>query len=159
MMRGLSATLKCVAKAYSAIAMTLELLAIPLLIFCLRVTNNVIGTVRLILVSRGRRAWSFGFAALESLLFAYTAGQVITDLENLPKLAAYVLGFAVGGFVGVQVENRFVKAYECVTRHRFAGDGACHGAGAARRGARRNGDHGRRCSWRGRGAADYHASA
>ncbi|MCE2472253.1 MAG: DUF2179 domain-containing protein [Anaerolineae bacterium] len=88
---------------------------IPILIFALRVINNVIGTVRLILVSRGQRYWSFAFAALESLLFAYTAGQVITDLENLPKLAAYVLGFAVGGVVGMQVENRFVKAYDCVT--------------------------------------------
>ncbi|MCY4146946.1 MAG: DUF5698 domain-containing protein [Chloroflexi bacterium] len=95
--------------------MPIESLAIPLFIFLLRVGNNVIGTVRLILVSRGRRAWSFGFASLESLLFAYTAGQVITDLENLPKLVAYVLGFAVGGLVGVQVENRFVKAYECIT--------------------------------------------
>ncbi len=88
---------------------------IPILIFVLRVSNNVIGTLRLILVSRGRRAWGFALAALESLLFAYTAGQVITDLENLPKLAAYVLGFAVGGFVGMQVENRFVRAYESVT--------------------------------------------
>ncbi len=88
---------------------------IPLLIFILRVSNNVIGTVRLILVSRGRRAWGFAFASLESLLFAYTAGQVITDLDNLPKLAAYVFGFAVGGFVGMQVENRFVRSYESVT--------------------------------------------
>ena len=88
---------------------------IPILIFALRVINNVIGTVRLILVSRGQRYWSFAFAALESLLFAYTAGQVITDLETCPKLAAYVLGFAVGGVVGMQVENRFVKAYDCVT--------------------------------------------
>ncbi|MCY3575214.1 MAG: DUF5698 domain-containing protein [Chloroflexi bacterium] len=95
--------------------MPIESLAISLFIFLLRVTNNVIGTVRIIVVSRGRRGWGFGLASLESLLFAYTAGHVITDLENLPKLAAYVLGFAVGGLVGVQVENRFVKAYECVT--------------------------------------------
>ena len=95
--------------------MTLEPYYIPILIFLLRVSNNVIGTVRLILVSRGRRAWSFAFASLESLLFAYTAGHVITDLENIPKLAAYVFGFAVGGFVGMQVENRFVKAYDSVT--------------------------------------------
>lgn len=100
---------------------------IPILIFTLRVINNVIGTVRLILVSRGQRYWSFAFAALESLLFAYTAGQVITDLENLPKLAAYVFGFAVGGIVGMQVENRFVKAYDCVTviaSRNLARDGA-----------------------------------
>ena len=47
--------------------------------------------------------------------FAYTAGHVITDLENLPNLAAYVFGFAVGGIVGMQVEHRYVKAYESVT--------------------------------------------
>ncbi len=88
---------------------------LPVLIFVLRVTNNVIGTVRLILVSREKRVWGFAFASLESLLFAYTAGQVITDLNNIPNLAAYVFGFAVGGVVGMQVENRFVKAYESVT--------------------------------------------
>ena len=88
---------------------------LPVLIFILRVTNNVIGTVRLILVSREQRVWGFAFASLESLLFAYTAGQVITDLNNIPNLAAYVFGFAVGGLVGMQVENRFVKSYESVT--------------------------------------------
>ena len=72
----------------SADGMTLEPYFIPILIFLLRVSNNVIGTVRLILVSRGRRAWSFAFASLESLFFAYTAGHVITDRENIPKLAA-----------------------------------------------------------------------
>ena len=88
---------------------------LPLLIFILRVSNNVIGTLRLILVSREQRVWGFAFASLESLLFAYTAGQVITDLNNLPNLAAYVLGFAVGGIVGAQVEHRFIKSYESVT--------------------------------------------
>ena len=88
---------------------------LPILIFILRVTNNVIGTLRLILVSREQRLWGFAFASLESLLFAYTAGHVITDLNNIPNLTAYVFGFAVGGVVGMQVENRFVKSYESVT--------------------------------------------
>ena len=88
---------------------------LPILIFVLRVTNNVIGTLRLILVSRGQRLWGFALASLESLLFAYTAGHVITDLNNIPNLTAYVFGFAVGGVVGMQVENRFVKSYESVT--------------------------------------------
>ena len=88
---------------------------LPILIFILRVSNNVIGTLRLILVSREQRLWGFAFASLESLLFAYTAGHVITDLNNIPNLTAYVFGFAVGGVVGMQVENRFVKSYESVT--------------------------------------------
>ena len=84
----------------------------PILIFVLRILNSAIGTVRLVIMSRGQRVWGFAFASLESLLFAYTAGQVITDLENIPKLAAYVLGFAVGGYVGVLIENRFYQVYD-----------------------------------------------
>jgi len=87
----------------------------PILIFILRVSNNAIGTIRLIFQSRGQRVWGFAFASLESLLFAYTAGQVITDLENIPKLGAYVLGFAAGGYVGVAIENRFYHVYDDVT--------------------------------------------
>jgi uncharacterized protein YebE (UPF0316 family) len=88
---------------------------VPILIFVLRVANNAIGTIRLILMSQNRRVWGFAFASLESLLFAYTAGQVITDLENVPKLGAYVLGFAVGGYVGVAIENRFYHVYDDVS--------------------------------------------
>jgi len=87
----------------------------PLLIFGLRVLNNAIGTIRIVFVSRGQKSWSFAFASMESLLFAYTAGQVITDLENVPKLAAYVMGFAVGGYVGTIIENRFYHVYDDIT--------------------------------------------
>lgn len=86
----------------------------PILIFILRVLNNAVGTVRLVFVSRNQKGWGFAFASLESLLFAYTAGQVITDLENIPKLVAYVLGFAVGGYVGMVIENRFYNVYDDV---------------------------------------------
>lgn len=87
----------------------------PVLIFILRVLNNAVGTIRLVFTSRGQKWWGFAFASLESLLFAYTAGQVITDLENIHKLAAYVLGFAVGGYVGSLIENRFYQAYDDIT--------------------------------------------
>lgn len=87
----------------------------PILIFILRVMNNAIGTIRMIVMARQQRVWGFALASLESLLFAYTAGQVITDLENVPKLGAYVLGFAVGGYVGVIIENRFHHVYDDIT--------------------------------------------
>ncbi len=87
---------------------------IPFLVFVLRVMNNAIGTVRVIAMNDDRRALGFGLASLESLLFAYTAGIVLTDLDNLPNLAAYVLGFAVGGYVGLLIERRFLHIYNVV---------------------------------------------
>lgn len=87
---------------------------LPLIIFILRVTNNAVGTVRVIVMHEGRRSLGFALASLESLLFAYTAGMVITDLENIPNLVAYVLGFAVGGYVGMFIEQKYLNIFNIV---------------------------------------------
>ena len=87
---------------------------LPVLIFSLRVLNNAVGTVRVIAMNEGNRALGFALASLESLMFAYTAGIVITDLDNIPNLAAYVLGFAVGGYVGMVIEKRYLNVFNIV---------------------------------------------
>lgn len=87
---------------------------IPLFIFTLRVLNNAIGTFRIIAMNNGRRAWGFGLASAESLLFAYTASLVLTNIENLPNLLAYVLGFAVGGYVGMAIERQYLQVFDSV---------------------------------------------
>lgn len=87
----------------------------PILIFFLRILNNAVGTVRVIMMTEDRRIWGFALASFESLLFAYTAGLVITNLENVPNLAAYVLGFAVGGYVGMFIERKFHNLYDTIT--------------------------------------------
>lgn len=86
----------------------------PFFVFFLRVMNNSVGTVRVVAMSRGHRVWGFLLASVESLMFAYTAGIVLTDLNNVPNLAAYVLGFSIGGYVGMAVENRFLKLFNIV---------------------------------------------
>jgi uncharacterized protein YebE (UPF0316 family) len=91
--------------------MGLEEILLVLAIFGLRVLNNAIGTVRVIVTSNGRRNMALGLAFIESLIFAYTAGQVLTNLENIPNLIAYAGGFAVGGYVGILIEEKFVKGY------------------------------------------------
>ena len=87
---------------------------LPLIIFALRVINNAVGTVRVIVMHEGNRVMGFALASIESLLFAYTAGMVITNLEDIPNLAAYVLGFAVGGYVGMMIERRYLNIYNIV---------------------------------------------
>jgi uncharacterized protein YebE (UPF0316 family) len=95
--------------------LTLDPAVLPIVIFVLRVMNNAIGTVRVIVMTGGgRRALGFGLASMESLLFAYTAGMVLTNLENFPNLVAYVLGFAAGGYVGVAIERRYLDIYEVI---------------------------------------------
>lgn len=87
---------------------------VAVLIFVLRVVNNAVGTLRLIAIQENARVVGFLLASVESLLFAFTAGLVLTDLQNIPNLAAYVLGFSVGGYVGLAIEQRYLNIYHIV---------------------------------------------
>lgn len=86
----------------------------PLLVFVLRVGNSAAGTFRVLAMNRCYRNWAFVLASLESLMFAYTAGIVLTDLQNISNLAAYVLGFSVGGYVGAAIERRYLNLFNIV---------------------------------------------
>jgi uncharacterized protein YebE (UPF0316 family) len=94
--------------------LTVEILTGALLIFGLRVLNNAIGTVRLIMLSRQRPLLTFGLGFIESLIFALTFAGVIADLTNIPNLLAYCGGFAVGTYVGMAIEARFITSYMIV---------------------------------------------
>lgn len=85
-----------------------------LAIFCLRVFNNALGTVRIIVMTNGRRRLAFVLAFIESMIFAYTAAQVLTDLDNVGRLIAYALGFAVGGYIGMLIEDRYIVGFVTV---------------------------------------------
>lgn len=95
--------------------MTPEAVLLPLLIFLLRVLNNGMGTIRLIVMTYGKRRLVFLLAFLESLVFAFTISQVATNMSNIPNLVAYCGGFAVGGYVGMWLEDRFITAYMTLT--------------------------------------------
>jgi uncharacterized protein YebE (UPF0316 family) len=40
--------------------------------------------------------------------------MVLTNLNNIPNLAAYVLGFATGGYVGMLIEQKYLNIYNIV---------------------------------------------
>lgn len=87
------------------VRMDFQLLLVSLLIFVLQATNITVGSLRVMMLVRGRRLAAGGLALLESTVWIYAAGQVINDLGNPMKVVAYVTGFAVGTMVGVTVER------------------------------------------------------
>lgn len=95
--------------------MSVDDIILVLLIFALRVFNNGLGTIRIISMTYGRRGFAAILGFIESTVFAFTAAQVLTDLDNLPNLLAYSSGFAVGGYVGMYLEDRFLTGYRTVT--------------------------------------------
>jgi uncharacterized protein YebE (UPF0316 family) len=88
-----------------------QMLVVALAIFVVRVLNNALATMRLILITRGRRISSSVLAFIESLMFVLVIGTVVSNLGDIPNLVAYAGGFAVGGYIGMWLEDRLALGY------------------------------------------------
>jgi len=80
-------------------------------IFSLRVVNIALDTVRMLFVVRGERVLAAVIGFVETLLFLVAIGKVIQDLTNIPNVLAYCVGFAVGTWVGMVLEDRLALGY------------------------------------------------
>lgn len=95
--------------------MTIDGLVTALIIFGLRVFNNAISTLRVVLITRDMRFWSSVLAFIEAFTFAVVISSVVKDLTNVPNMLAYCGGFSVGGYVGMLIEARFITSYMIAT--------------------------------------------
>lgn len=89
----------------------LETIGLALGIFSLRVIGNMLTTLRLVMNSRGKLREAFFVAIAESLVFAYALGAVVIHLDSHLNLIAYALGFAVGGFLAMKLEQHLLTLY------------------------------------------------
>jgi len=94
--------------------MTEEAILIAVAIFSLRVLNNAVSTVRLVVLNRDRRILALILGFIESIIFAVTLGQVVANLADTLNLIAYSGGYAVGGYIGQVIEARFISSFMTV---------------------------------------------
>lgn len=87
---------------------------IPVLIFCARICDVSIGTVRTILVITGHRYTSAALGFFEVTIWVLAVGGVIAYLSNPIALIAYAGGFATGVIVGMGIEDRIALGYRVV---------------------------------------------
>lgn len=83
----------------------LVLLLSGLSIFCLRIIDVSLGTLRIGFLVRGERRLAGLFSFFESLIWLTAASQVLTNLDSPLKFVAYAGGYAVGTMVGVSLEG------------------------------------------------------
>ncbi|MEW6724684.1 MAG: DUF2179 domain-containing protein [Bacillota bacterium] len=82
-----------------------------LLIFVARVTDVSLGTVRLLMVVRGKRLLAAAIGFIEVLIFITALSRVVSHLDQVLNIVAYALGFATGNYVGSWVEERMALGY------------------------------------------------
>jgi uncharacterized protein YebE (UPF0316 family) len=85
---------------------TMEAVGGALLIFCLRIMDMSMDTMRMLFVVRGRKrlAWALGF--FQSLIFIIAISKVLTSAMNPLTILGYATGFATGNVIGMFIEER-----------------------------------------------------
>lgn len=99
-----------------------ETLLLSLTIFCARVVDVSLSTIRQVMIIRGKRAISFGIAFVENLIWVFAVSKVLQDLSEPITAFAFALGFATGTFVGITLEGKLLIGEQVVKVFTSMGD-------------------------------------
>lgn len=91
-----------------------EIVLNTLFIFTLRVLGVSLSTIRVLLMTRGRKLLSAAFGFFQTLVYAVAIGKVVQDLNNIPNLMSYCLGFSVGTLLGMWLEERIAIGFATI---------------------------------------------
>lgn len=85
---------------------TLIYILLPIFIFCARVLDVSINTIRIIYVMAGKKYMATVLGFFESLIWLVAIRQIFNHLDNVYSYIAYPAGFAVGILVGMKIEEK-----------------------------------------------------
>ena len=72
-----------------------------------KILENSLSTVRLIVVSNGKKLLGAILNTIVSIIWVFTAGIVIVDIsKDLIKVLFFCLGSGIGSYVGSYIENK-----------------------------------------------------
>jgi uncharacterized protein YebE (UPF0316 family) len=95
-------------------------LILPLLIFCARICDVTIGTIRIVMVAKGQKYLAPVMGFFEVLIWIITMSKVVQNLDNWLCYIGYAGGFAMGNLVGLLVEEKLalgVVKIQIITGH------------------------------------------
>lgn len=87
---------------------------IPILIFFARIIDVSIGTMRIILISKGGKLLPPILGFFEVIVWLLAIGHVMQNLSNIVCIIAYCAGFAMGNYVGVLIEEKLAMGLQIV---------------------------------------------
>ncbi len=79
---------------------------IPGMLFIARILDVSIGTIRIILISKGYKTIAPLLGFVEALIWVVAASQVMSNLNNFFYYIAYAAGFAAGTYTGIWLEEK-----------------------------------------------------
>jgi uncharacterized protein YebE (UPF0316 family) len=79
---------------------------LPFLIFISRILDVTIGTIRIVMVSKGQKFWAPILGFFEILIWLLAISRIFDNLDNWMCYIAYAAGFATGNYIGLILEER-----------------------------------------------------
>jgi len=87
---------------------------LPVLIIVARIIDVSLGTLRIILISKGYKKYAPIIGFVEVFIWILIARQVFTLPTNFFSYIGYALGFALGNYFGFYIEERLALGYVVV---------------------------------------------
>ncbi|WP_428235958.1 DUF2179 domain-containing protein [Gracilimonas sp.] len=84
----------------------LSFFVLPVLIFCARIADVSLGTLRITMVSRGYKWQSALLGFFEVLIWVIVVAQLLKNLNHWVNYVAYAAGFSAGTFIGLYIEDK-----------------------------------------------------
>lgn len=79
---------------------------LPLLIFVARIIDVTIGTIRIVMVSKGQKFWAPLLGFFEMLVWLIAISRIFENLDNWVCYFAFAAGFGMGNFIGLRIEEK-----------------------------------------------------
>jgi uncharacterized protein YebE (UPF0316 family) len=94
-------------------------LILPLLIFLSRILDVSIGTVRIVMLSKGQKVLAPILGFFEVFIWLLAISRIFENMDNWVCFISYAAGFAMGNYVGLKIEERLavgIVRIQIVTR-------------------------------------------
>jgi uncharacterized protein YebE (UPF0316 family) len=79
---------------------------IPLMIFFARICDVTVGTIRIVMVSKGHKIFAPVLGFFEVIIWLLAMSKIVQNLDNWVCYVAYGAGFATGNYVGLWLEEK-----------------------------------------------------
>ena len=92
----------------------------PIIIFCLRIVDVSLDTMRVLFAVRGRRGVAAVLGFFQALVWIVVVGNAIRYLDSWWHIIGYAAGFATGTLVGITIERALaygVSTVRIVSQH------------------------------------------
>ena len=81
-------------------------ITLPVIILVARIVETRMETIRTVYISKGHTYLASGVGVVKVGIWLISTGLVLTNLQKIPAILAYIAGYGIGTLMGMEIEPR-----------------------------------------------------